>query len=268
MTLNTSMPLVHVCYCANGGENVAELIENRPQHRMVLFYDSLDVGPLKDLHFTDAYSPRLVYFRKIHSYFSATEPFPDEAFDPEVLGVKVLFPPPAKSQAALVWTGQTTNEQMMLRAVCAHWPDTELWQADVCLLRPWHPGKFPTVSSFTPDALSCLESMARPLSPSDKLQLANEWHELILQDHVLRIYQDEKIVGVPEDFFDAFLLESCTKEWQFQARVAGACQANSGYSAVGDVFLFYRLEVMAQHGRVEFQRGQYEDCRLDKIRRL
>ncbi len=37
MTLNAQMPLIHVCFCANGGDNVTELIENRPQQRLVLF---------------------------------------------------------------------------------------------------------------------------------------------------------------------------------------------------------------------------------------
>ena len=268
MTLNTQMPLIHVCFCANGGDNVAELIENRSQQRLVLFYDTLDLGPLKDIHLAYANSPRDIYFNKTCSYFPVAESNQDSESDLNLFGVQVLFPPPAPSQTVLVWTGQSTNEQMMLRAVCAYWLETDLWLADVRRLKPWFPNNFPYVPSFTPQALAKLEGMSERMKPEHKRELADEWHELTRQDHVVRIYQDAKILGVEEDFFDAFLLESCTKEWQFQARVAGNCQANSGYSSVGDVFLFYRLELMAQRGLVEFQRNQYGDFRHDKVRKL
>ena len=267
MSIQSNNAWFHVCYCANGGENIAELIQDRPKQRLLRFYDALNQGPLKDVHIPSGIQAREAYWNNICSInreFSSR----GLGYTTTELGTGVLLPAPAANESAMIWLGQTSNEQMMLRAVCAYWPDTDVWLADVRQLKPWFPAAFPSVPCFTPQALAKLESMTERMKPEHKRELANEWHELTRQDHVVRIYQNEKILGVKEDFFDAFLLESCTKEWQFQARVAGNCQANSGYSSVGDVFLFYRLHQMAQRGLVEFQRGQHEDYRFDKIRKL
>jgi hypothetical protein len=267
VSIQSNNAWVHVCYCANGGENIAELIQDRPKQRLLRFYDALNQGPLKDVHIPSGIQAREAYWNNICSInpeFSSR----GLGYTTTELGTGVLLPAPTANESAMIWLGQTSNEQMMLRAVCAYWPKTDLWVADVRQLKPWFPATFPSVPCFTPQALAQLESMAERLKVEHQRELADEWHELIRQDHLLRIYQDGKIRGVAEDFFDAFLLNACTSEWQFQARVAGNCQANSGYSSVGDVFLFYRLELMAQRGLVEFQRNQYGDFRHDKVRKL
>lgn len=263
MTRNTPSHLVHICHCSNDAENVQSLIQGRADQRLLLFYDSLDIGPLKEIDTPSGIRSRETYFNQI---LAIDKQFVSESLVRVSLGINVLSRAPAAHEAALIWVGEITCEQMMLRAVCAYWPDTELWLADVTRLKPWYPNTYPAVPCFSPEALARLETMRERISPADKLSLAREWHALSSQDHVLRTYKDGKVLGVPEDFFDAFLWNACTHEWQFQARVAGACQAESGFSQVGDSYLLYRLHLMAERGLVVIQ-GNDPDYRLHKIRK-
>lgn len=266
MSIHSNNPWVHVCYCSNGGDNVAELIHGRPDQRLLIFDDALNQGPLKDLHMPSGAQAREAYWNNICSIdpeFSSR----GLGYTTAQLGTGVLLPAPAENESAMVWLGETSNEQMMLRAVCAYWPQTDVWLADVRQLKPWFPAAFPSVPCFTPQALAQLESMAERLKPEHQSELADEWHELIQDDRILRIYENEKIRGVAEDFFDAFLLNACTNEWQYQARVTGDCQANSGFSQVGDSYLLYRLHLMAQQGLVDIQRNQL-DHRLHNIKKV
>ena len=260
--------IVPVCFSANGAENVLEAVEGLGTYRFVLLHDDLSLGPLRALDTEAGRHARFDYLLKTNAT--------DDDLDwrkyllqfQNRMGLVDLFPPPALDESALVWFGDMGNEQLLLRAVCASWPDTDIYLADIRRIAHKHKAHKNYVPCFPPEVLRELVSLAQLLPIERKQALADEWHELTRQDHVVRIYQNEKILGVKEDFFDALLLESCTKEWQFQARVAGNCQANSGYSSVGDVFLFYRLHQMAQRGLVEIQRGQHEDYRFDKIRKL
>jgi hypothetical protein len=266
MSIHSNNAWVHVSYCGNGGDNVAELLHGRPDQRLLLFYDALNLGPLKDLHMPSGVQAREAYWNNICSIdpeFSSA----GLGYTTAELGTGVLSAAPVANESAMIWLGETSNEQMMLRAVCAYWPKTDLWVADVRQLKPWFPATFPSVPCFTPQALAQLESMAERMKVEHQRELADEWHELIRQDHLLRIYQDGKILGVAEDFFDAFLLNACTNEWQFQARVTGNCQANSGFSQVGDSYLLYRLHLMAQQGLVDIQRNHL-DYRLHNIKRV
>lgn len=263
--MNVNKAWVHMCFCFDGGDNITELIDSRPHQRLLLFYDALEQGPIKDLHLPSGMQAREEYWKTICSIDPAFTN-QDLAYSPQQLGVSVLFPPPASNESVLLWHGESTCEQMMLRAVCAYWPNADLWSANVKRLKPWFPETFPAVPCFSPNALARLENMAERIKAEYQHQLAREWHELAQQNSVLRIVENEKIRGVSEDFFDAFLLNACTNEWQHQARVTGDCQANSGFSQVGDSYLLYRLHLMAQQGKVEIH-GNERDHRLHKIRK-
>jgi hypothetical protein len=178
----------------------------------------------------------------------------------EGMGIAPMFPTPPPDEIALMWLGQTAQDQLLLRLACAVWPDTELWVADLRKLSARCPNNPPVVPVFCADALRELEGMAVPLSPQAKQVLADEWHVMAAQDHVLRIYQDGAVCGVPENYFDAALLRLCTHEFKSRAWVVGAFIGGDECPlGMGDIFARYRLHVMAQQGLLEMRANKDRD---------
>jgi len=76
-----------------------------------------------------------------------------------------MFPAPPPDEIALMWLGQTAQDQLLLRLACPVWLDTEFWVADLRKLSARCPHNLPEVPAFCADALRKLEGMAVPLSP-------------------------------------------------------------------------------------------------------
>jgi hypothetical protein len=169
------------------------------------------------------------------------------------MGLVDLVPGPGPDESVLVWVGAMAQEQLLLRAVCELWPGADFFLADVRRVAHLYPVYKYFVPTFPPHVLRQLVVLAEPLAPARREDLARQWHALTQQDYLIRGYEDDAIVGLPEDVFDADLLRACSAEFQVQARVAGKVQFE-GKHAQGDMYLFERLQMMADRDLVEIQR--------------
>ena len=243
--------VVHVCFGANDADNVKQSVEGLGTYRFLVLADNLSCGPLANL---DTPAGRQARF-SFHLKTSCTDDDPRwlEHFMgyQDRMGLVDLSPRPGPDESVLVWIGAMAQEQLLLRAVCALWPDADFFLADVRRIAHLYAVYKNFVPCFPPHVLRELVPLATSLPELQRQSWAHEWHTLTTQEHLLRIYEDDRILGVREDFYDEDLLSACKPYFQNQARIAGEVQ--QGTHPVGDLYLFYRLKLMADQGRVEIE---------------
>ena len=247
-------PVVHLSLGGDWEVRLKEVVHGRPGHRVLVLPDLLSWGPLRGIHTPGGLAARTAYVKKVFLTIEPEEPEEDWSWLEEGMGLAPMCPPPPPDEIALMWLGQTAQDQLLLRLACAIWPDTEFWVADVRKLSAWYPDTVPAVPAFSADALRKLEGLVEPLSPQAKPVLADEWHAIAAQDHVLRIYRDGAMCGVPENYFDTGLLGLCTPEFRRRAWVTGTFMGSDECPlGMGDTFLKYRLHAMARQGLLELR---------------
>ena len=243
--------VVHVCLDFNSAENVVQAVEGLGIYRFLRFADNLSNGPLRALETAEGRQQRFAHLLQTTSTNDRPEVRQYLLQYQDRMGLVDLFPAPAPDESALVWFGDMADEQLMLRAVCASWPDTDIYLADVRRLAQQFEAHKNYVPCFPSDVLRELLPLATPLPNVQRQTWAHEWHTLTTQEHLLRIYEHDRILGVGEDFYDEQLLSACKPYFQNQARIAGDVQ--QGKHQVGDLYLFYRLKLMADQGRGEIE---------------
>lgn len=67
-----------------------------------------------------------------------------------------------------------------------------------------------------------------------------------------RILEDDKIVGVQEDYYDFNLLSNCTNNFKKASVVVGSAMGNSQQS-VGDTYLSYKVRKLIESGKIEYR---------------
>ena len=252
--------VVHLSLGADWEVRLKEVVHAGPEHRVLVVPDLLSWGPLRGIHTPEGMAARIEFMKTVFSTARYEEQAQDWSWLEEGMGIAPMFPPPPPDEIALMWLGQTAQDQLLLRLACAVWPDTEFWVADLRKLSARCPNNPPVVPVFCADALRELEGMAVPLSPQAKQVLADEWNVMAAQDHVLRICRNGAVCGVPENYFDAALLRLCTHEFKSWAWVVGTFIGGDECPlGMGDIYIFHRLHVMAQQGLLEL-RANDEDA--------
>ncbi|NGZ76278.1 DUF3658 domain-containing protein [Saccharibacillus alkalitolerans] len=108
------------------------------------------------------------------------------------------------------------------------------------------------------------------LTGQRRRQMESEWEVLSAGKHTLHRYGEGRIVGVPEDYYDAYLLETAKKvcgrrgEYRKAARVIGEALGQSE-EPLDDSFLNHRLSSLVYAGRLEFK-GVPRQMRMYEVR--
>ncbi|UIJ69805.1 DUF3658 domain-containing protein (plasmid) [Bacillus cereus] len=64
----------------------------------------------------------------------------------------------------------------------------------------------------------------------------NDWEKWSQTKDILRILLNGKIVAVSEDYYDTFILENTSKEYQKASRIVGIVMGESNH-CIGDTYL-------------------------------
>jgi Protein of unknown function/Domain of unknown function (DUF1835) len=110
------------------------------------------------------------------------------------------------------------------------------------------------------------------LSQTERKCLENEWLNMSEKQETLRIWQDERIVNVPEDYFDEFIIQRAIflhkkygqRNFIKSSRLIGDVLVHLDHF-IGEVFLEYRLRKLIELGIFEFE-GSLESLRLYGVR--
>ena len=239
---------VHVCVGGSGAHTLAEMLKDRPYHRMVVVNEGFGLGPLSDIDQPAGMAARAAWWNHMRKTAHRDQWPPDFA---DHVGLTDLAQAPDPDEIAMVWCGANADEQMLLRAVCHAWPQTPLWISEVIKAQPYdHYQK--AVGACPEWVLRKMETLARPLTQQERTELAADWLRLTKEDHLVRLYENGEIRGCDEMLYDEALLAQCTRVFKKAIIVAGHVMgANMGL--VGDTFLFYRIRAMVEGSVLETQ---------------
>jgi len=104
------------------------------------------------------------------------------------------------------------------------------------------------------------EKMAAPLTSAEREQFQREWEKLSKTTGVLRVWIDEEIRTVPEDYYDAFILNALKElhreigedEFIKTGKLVGHMLGELE-EPIGDSFLEYRIRHLIYSGRLELK---------------
>ncbi|MEJ2766870.1 DUF3658 domain-containing protein [Photobacterium sp. MCCC 1A19761] len=219
-----------------GAEGFAQVVE---------LSDPLACGPLNDYGTTAGNTQRAEWFRGVC----------DRLGEPDLwtwLSGHIGLPVLQRHQNApsdsnyIVWVGQSVDEQLMLRALCAALPNQQLLVADVTADKLGEETA-PAVGACSVEELASIHPV--PLSPRRQAELADEWHRITARGNLVRTWDGTTIIPHNETFFDNALLAVIGAGPRLAAEVIG--QVLGEYAGqVGDTFLCYRLCILMQQGTV------------------
>lgn len=239
---------VHVCIGGSGAYTLEEMLETRPGHRQAVVNECFALGPLRDIHQPAGMAARAAWWNHMLKAAHQEQWAPDFA---DHVGLTDLAQAPDPGEIAMIWCGANADEQILLRAVCHAWPQTQLWISEVITAQPYDRYQ-KAVGACPPWVLQKMEGLARPLTPLERDDLAADWLRLTTEDHLVRLYEDGKIRGYDETLYDEALLAQCAEAFKRAGFVAGQVMGQN-MGIVGDTFLFYRIRTMVEEGVLEAQ---------------
>ena len=236
--------IAHVSMGGIAAQTIAALIAGRSGERQIIVEVCLAYGPLRNLHTAVGLDARAAWLDRM---FEAAG-YADDGQDSETLSnLSNLAPPP--DEITLIWCGQNGMEQTLLRALCHHWLQSQLWISEVPLFTADFEGRT-AVALCSPDKLR--QAQARILTQEERNALADEWRALTKQSHMLRLYLEGKLVSCDENYFDEALLSRCGPDFMRAIYIVGQVMGEAA-DYVSDGFLFYRLRVLIARGALEAQ---------------
>ena len=244
---------VHVCVGGSGAYTLEEMLDDRPEHRMIIVNEGFGLGPLSDIDQPAGMAARAAWWNQMRKAAHRDQWAPDFA---DHVGLTDLAQAPDPDEIAMIWCGANADEQILLRAVCHAWRRTPLWISEVITAQPYDRYQ-KAVGACPPWVLQKMETLARPLTEQERDDLAADWLRLTKEDHLVRLYNNGEVRGCDETLYDAALLAQCTHAFRKAIVVAGAVMG-ADMGIVGDTFLFYRIRAMVEGGVLETQ-GFAED---------
>lgn len=99
-----------------------------------------------------------------------------------------------------------------------------------------------------------LEALHRKKSIANTIvqSLINDWEKWSQTKDLLRIVVDGKIAAVSEDYYDRFILENTSNEYQKALRVVGEVMGKSD-QCIGDTYLAFRVHQLIKQGQLSYR---------------
>jgi hypothetical protein len=167
-----------------------------------------------------------------------------------------------------IWTANNGNEQTGLRFIL-HLLRNKTNQVIVLntteLFEQWMGAKDERLYSsiLNPNELRFLfekTQAANPLTREERMILKKEWEILVQSKEVLRLWKNGKVTSVPDDYFDALIIEVINelhkkqkkKDFFRTGRVIGEA-LHRMEEIVGDFYLEYRIRHLIYNGVLELR---------------
>ncbi|QDS33197.1 DUF1835 domain-containing protein [Brevibacillus brevis] len=271
----------HICFGLSAYGTLRSIFrkQNLLQTESILcIEDDFSVGPLHQLETSTGMNGRIEW---IHSFFKRVE-----AISPEDLTTvkayllrNLSFPAQIPDNSnVILWHGQNASDSIGIRYVVSMLQDKNLLFETIDItafsvncdykVRNIDGNKVSYVlksaSALPPklvmEAYQVKKNMPAPLVQS----LILEWEKWSQSDSTLRVYKQDEVLEVSEDYYDASILEHASKEFQKAARVIGTVMGESD-QCIGDTYLTYRVHELIKQGLLQYQ-GELMPLRRLEIR--
>ncbi|PEA53965.1 hypothetical protein CON64_15295 [Bacillus pseudomycoides] len=272
---------VHIVFghSAAGSLKYALKKENIQEEHVLLFSDTFSVGPLFHLDEEAGQVTR-------QQWLQEKLPMEDHCYEeylPEMKTVLEKFQAIPSHVPITIWTGNNACEHVGLTFVLfllrAATNDIYVINTADGFNKLFHkPNLDYTVrhtGEIVPEKLIAIHESykgASPLTKEERQTLENEW-ETLREDHtVLRIWENNCVVSVPEDDIDDFIVQCARNlendgfidQFYTSARLVGEVLGHFE-QCVGDDFIEYRLKTLIKQG-IFLMKGSLHSMRFYSVR--
>jgi len=269
--LDSAVTKIHIVF----GDSVAGSLKHAikqlglaDSNKVIALNESFSIGPIWQLHTEEGWLKRKEWFRN-----NINVGYDESYFDMEEEGSshQSLLAQIPEQATIVIWCGNNAHEQVGLRYTLYllryHLNSVYVFNAeDACSRRYNTPETFINYLQLGEVPVEKLKAVIGEAEENGQTtgdirqELETEW--LVLAEHaeVLRIWKENKIVHVDEDYLDAYLFETVVTLLQHKpkdefikaARVVG--QALGYYEqCIGDSYFEYRLRSLIYAGKLEIK---------------
>ncbi|WP_097026305.1 DUF1835 domain-containing protein [Clostridium peptidivorans] len=108
------------------------------------------------------------------------------------------------------------------------------------------------VAEVMPEDLKKFIKIKRKIELKEYDDLINQWNSLKKDNSILRIFKDDKVESVNENYFDIDILKYTEKEFKKSARIVGNIMGFSE-TRISDDYIFWRVKELVKSGMIEFK---------------
>lgn len=273
--------MIHIVLgaAASGSLKVAlKKLKRDKKERVISFWDIFSIGPVWQLHEEIGIHSRFQWVEKCLSDEFGEYPKYTQGFEKTLAQIRSI----PDGEHVVIWACNNAHEQTGLRYVVYLLQGKNI---DITVINtteeyeklfPVKKVKYTLLHSgeIPPEKLQHIyvQGSGRLLTDHDREEYEKEWLSLSESDEALRIWRNGRIISVPEDFYDEFIINKAKKlsgnrkamEFMKSARVIGEVLGHLD-QYVEDSFLEYRIRKLIEAGVFEVE-GSLEAMRFYSIR--
>lgn len=232
------------------------------EHKVIGFPDFFAVGPIEELHTEAGRERRFAWLRDHLNYqddYIETEY--ERRFSDTHLRIEAIPP----HVPIVIWTAENADEQTGIRYLFyllkEKANDMYLINTTIAYQELFNTIEYQYLYSHTggpdPEKLNKIlqKKLSSPLTKEERRQFEKGWLTLSASKDVLRIWKNQSIIAVNEDYFDEFIISTAQrlhskkreKDFIKAARIIGEVYARIDQH-VGDAYLEDRLRALIYKG--------------------
>lgn len=147
-----------------------------------------------------------------------------------------------------VWAGENASERTFLQLVCH---GLRSFKGSVTRVGATGLSLVPYIGAQSPDDLAALLAMCDTLDCEARCALATDYPRIRDTTGSLRRWENGRIVGVCEDYYDDLLMACVPADWTEAMRVLGQAMSRcDAHNLMSEAFLSSRLRYLAARGRI------------------
>jgi hypothetical protein len=248
--------MFHVCFSSSASGIIRRILRARGRNEAVFtFIDDLSSGPITDV----CGGERKAWYLK---YFAVDTLETGQLWDDQIkFWSKTIF----SQDQLMVWlTRRSAAEYCGFLELLSQLPEkSEISLADFTS-QEFDVGKTKetciSIGSLNEDNMDTGFQIQTTTSPTDWNQLLQMWKNLKRESASLRIVEHNKLFSKPQDYFDGFVFQHLSGNWQRLHRVVGEAVVSSwenGHRVSFDWFN-QRIKELAKDGFVEIENRDSE----------
>lgn len=273
--------MIHILFGASASGSLKYALREMgldKREKVISFWDIFSIGPVWQLHEENGVKSRFEWMKKCLN--DEYDEFPDykQKFEkatnqinsiPEGVHLFIWCSDNAHDQTGLRFTvNLLKGKNIDITLINITKAYEELLQVKKVKYTPLHTGEIP------PEKLQFIyeQDYGKFFTDHDREDLEKDWQDIAESHETLRIWRNGRIQGVPEDYYDEFIIKKVielhgkqkTKDFMKSARLIGEVLGHLD-QYVGDTFLEYRLKRLIEAGVFEFE-GSLEAMRFYSVR--
>ncbi|MEM9549367.1 MAG: DUF3658 domain-containing protein [Bacteroidota bacterium] len=244
---------IHIGYGDSATGCLLEAITNHglPGAHAFPSRDDFTQGPISQCLEPDGLQQRIVYWQTVGDKLGF--PFQPEEFYQQSMTILDEL----ESDEITLWVGDSCHDILAtgwlinyLEEKGFDWYIVKLTEVDDKDL----PNQLPAVNlaMYTPDKLNDLYAYRRRLTPADKSMYQSIWQKAAQENSYYRIKKGNEIHSVNEDYYDTYIIQFLTNEFQPAAEVVGNILRGGAYQ-ISDTTVEWNIRKLIDKGIISFQ---------------